>query len=119
MKTSTDVIVIGAGAAGLACAYELSRNDVKVVLLEARTRVGGRVNTVQTRGLPIELGAEYMHGTPKTLLTLVEKTKTSFVDASMAHFYMRDGKFQTFPDFWNKIVEVISRVDKNRPRELS
>jgi monoamine oxidase len=116
---NADVIIIGAGASGLAAAYELSRNNVKVLLLEARDRIGGRVHTLNQRGLPVELGAEYMHGTPKSTLALAEKTHTAFVDANFGHFYLKDGKLQQLPDFWNQIEEVISRVDKNRPREFS
>lgn len=116
---NADVIVIGAGASGLATAYELSRNNVKVLLIEARDRVGGRVFTQEQKGLPIEFGAEYMHGTPKTLMKLVEKTKTAFVDAYMGHFYLRGEKLEPIPDFWDQIEKVISRVDKSRAREYS
>ena len=39
------VLVIGAGLAGLTCAYELKKAGFDVILLEARTRPGGRVRT--------------------------------------------------------------------------
>src|ERR1044071_1661595 len=60
----TDVVIIGAGAAGLAAARTLSDHDIDVVVLEARERVGGRVFTHRDRGtpVPIELGAEFIHG---------------------------------------------------------
>ena len=46
-ETSDDkrIIVIGAGLAGLSCAYELDRAGYNVMLIEARTRAGGRVRT--------------------------------------------------------------------------
>lgn len=59
-----DVAVIGAGAAGLAAARDLSGGGKRVCILEARERIGGRVNTRRVDGvaLPIELGAEFIHG---------------------------------------------------------
>ncbi len=69
------VIVVGAGLAGLAAAYELEGEGHKVTVLEARSRPGGRVRTYRdpfADGLYAEMGAEY-------------------VDASdtHAHFYCR------------------------------
>jgi len=71
----TDVIVVGAGVAGLAAASRLARAGAKVSLLEARDRVGGRILTRREPGLPvtIELGAEFIHGkSPQLWKTLAE-----------------------------------------------
>jgi monoamine oxidase len=70
-----DVIVIGAGMAGLAAARTLAEAGKRVVLIEARDRVGGRILTVPSAngGLPIELGAEFIHGLPPELHELVEE----------------------------------------------
>ena len=57
------VIVIGAGAAGLAAAYQLIQDGVDVTLLEARTRPGGRIHTLRepfSDGLYAEAGALYI-----------------------------------------------------------
>lgn len=57
------VIVIGAGAAGLAAARELKRIGADVVVLEARDRLGGRAVTDRTlAAYPVEMGAEFIHG---------------------------------------------------------
>ncbi len=70
-----DVIVIGAGVAGLAAARMLVQAGRRVALLEARDRVGGRIHTVQAiQGeLPVELGAEFIHGLPAELIELVDE----------------------------------------------
>lgn len=59
-----DVIVVGAGVAGLAAGVRLARAGRRALVLEARDRAGGRIATEHPRGLgiPVELGAEFVHG---------------------------------------------------------
>ena len=57
-----DTIVIGAGVAGLTAARLLARAGRRVVVLEARDRVGGRVTTDRRDGLVTDLGASWIHG---------------------------------------------------------
>ncbi len=58
-----DCIIIGAGAAGLAAGRALHDSGKRVVILEARDRIGGRAWTDTTFSpLPLELGAEFIHG---------------------------------------------------------
>uniref|UniRef100_A0A183SIS0 Amino_oxidase domain-containing protein n=1 Tax=Schistocephalus solidus TaxID=70667 RepID=A0A183SIS0_SCHSO len=69
-----DVIVLGAGISGLAAAKVLSKEGLKVVVLEARTRYGGRIHTIShlpdpnstehspQKPLIFDLGASYLHG---------------------------------------------------------
>ncbi|XP_044264139.1 probable polyamine oxidase 5 [Tribolium madens] len=56
------VIVIGAGPSGIAAATKLLQNSVNVTILEAESRIGGRINTVKFGDGLVELGAEYCHG---------------------------------------------------------
>jgi monoamine oxidase len=63
MVMPTDVLVIGAGAAGLGAARALADAGRRVVILEARDRIGGRVWTDHSFGpVPVERGAEFIHG---------------------------------------------------------
>ena len=65
-NNSTDekrIIVIGAGLAGLSCAYELDKAGYNVLLIEASSRPGGRISTYRTTfsdNLYSEMGAEYV-----------------------------------------------------------
>jgi monoamine oxidase len=57
-----DVVVVGAGAAGIAAGKRLAALRVRFILLEARDRLGGRAWTVPTDlGKPIDLGCEWLH----------------------------------------------------------
>jgi monoamine oxidase len=80
---SADVIVIGAGAAGLAAADELARKGRHALVLEARERVGGRCWTRRMPGLqiPVELGAEFLHGEAKVTHALLKKAGLRAVDS--------------------------------------
>ena len=73
-QTTAEVIVVGAGVAGLGCALQLGRAGLRVLVLEARHRVGGRVHTLHPEHalLPVELGAEFVHGTPPELFALLD-----------------------------------------------
>ena len=75
------VVVIGAGAAGLAAATRLAAAGVDVVVLEARDRVGGRLHTVRPAGwpIPVELGASWVHDTGAS--DLAEALSDAEVDA--------------------------------------
>lgn len=60
---SLDVIVIGAGVSGLAAAHDLVDRGKKVVVVEARDRIGGRMWTDRSAAsIPVERGAELVHG---------------------------------------------------------
>ena len=70
----TDVIVVGAGLAGLAAARDLTNGGADVLLLEARDRVGGRVEQVSVDdGRPVQLGGELVGRAHAAYLGLVEE----------------------------------------------
>ena len=66
-----DVVVIGAGMAGLAAARVIAEAGRRVIVLEAQDRVGGRIRTIRDGDTVIELGAEFVHGRPPELWDLI------------------------------------------------
>jgi len=68
---SQDVIVIGAGMAGLTAARALAEAGLKVLIIEAQDRIGGRIWTKHIGDEAIELGAEFIHGRPPELWILM------------------------------------------------
>lgn len=72
--TDHDVIVVGAGLAGLRCATDLVDAGLDVIVLEARSRVGGRVwSHAFTNGQWAERGAEFVDRAHREVLDLVER----------------------------------------------
>lgn len=80
-----DVLVLGAGIAGLAAARTLAEAGLQVTLVEARPRVGGRILTRRVHGHAIELGAEFVHGNPPDLLQLVREAGLTLRTRTGAH----------------------------------
>ncbi|HEY9084416.1 MAG TPA: NAD(P)/FAD-dependent oxidoreductase [Candidatus Tyrphobacter sp.] len=77
-----DAIVIGAGAAGLAAARSLVNRSLRVIVLEARDRIGGRVWSLPSGRavVPAELGAEFIHGRAEQTMVLLREAGTAAID---------------------------------------
>jgi monoamine oxidase len=67
---NVDVVVVGAGFAGLAAARELTRQGHEVLVLEGRDRVGGRSFTGSVAGLPADMGGTFVGPTQDAVLAL-------------------------------------------------
>ena len=117
MKTSTrhSVIIVGGGIAGLAAARELARHGIGLTLLEATHRLGGRIHTIRHGRLPIELGAEFIHGRSKPLMRALHAAGLAAASAPSSTYLAQDGHLRPVPDFWEAVEGVISRIPMRRP----
>jgi monoamine oxidase len=93
-----DVLVIGAGVAGLVAARVLTRAGKRVAVIEARDRIGGRILTERFTApgaestIPIELGAEFIHGMPEVTWDLVRRAKLGTSELAGTALMVRDGE---------------------------
>jgi monoamine oxidase len=112
-----DVVVIGAGAAGLAAAAHLSRHRKSICILEARERVGGRIYSVRPRGnaFPLELGAEFIHGESQAVFDQLRLVGDVAVDAGQSrHRAQRPGELQETENLFEKMKERFKRIPQPR-----
>ncbi|MHA7648990.1 flavin monoamine oxidase family protein [Mycobacterium sp. ML4] len=80
------VLVIGAGMAGLGAARSLADAGWPVRVIEARDRIGGRVHTVRDWGVPLEMGASWIHGTNNNpLVQLAQQVHATVVPTDYDH----------------------------------
>ena len=89
-RAAFDVIIIGAGMAGLAAARTLAEAGLSVVVLEAQSRIGGRILSVDTGGPVVELGAEFIHGKPPELWDLIAEAGVETYERT-GDFLRREG----------------------------
>ena len=95
-----DIAILGAGVAGLAAGRVLARSGLRIALIEARTRVGGRVFTTQvsdcagTGAIPVELGAEFVHGLPAETWKLLREAQLDTYEIDGANLCSTNGRLQ-------------------------
>ncbi|MBV8881296.1 MAG: FAD-dependent oxidoreductase [Planctomycetaceae bacterium] len=120
LRAREDVLVIGAGAAGLSAARDLSLAGCRVTLIEARNRLGGRVHTVHDplSPLPIELGAEFIHGQSESTFEIVRAARLQADEIPEGHYVSREGHLEQATGFWERIeesTEVLRRALRRNP----
>jgi monoamine oxidase len=105
-----DVIVIGAGAAGLMAAWELAQTGKRTAIIEAKGRIGGRTYTIHDNNfeLPVELGAEFVHGNLELTLMLLKKAGVDKYKVSGDIWQNEDEELNEQGDF----VEDYSALNK-------
>jgi monoamine oxidase len=94
--------------AGLSAARALSDEGLSVIVLEARDRIGGRIFTrrISSFPVPIELGAEFIHGEPREIWDVVDAAGLTAVEVPDSHWQSLDGalKESAFWPRWESIV---------------
>jgi monoamine oxidase len=115
VSNETSVLILGAGAAGLTAARDLSAAGVAVVVLEARERIGGRIHTHHNSLVPIESGAEFVHGRHPRLLQIIDDAEALFCDVTERHWYLEEGVVGNSRDYWSKLTALMDLMDPNQP----
>lgn len=119
-RTKTyDVAIIGAGLAGLSAAEHLCEQGYQCCLLEARNRLGGRIQTHTLKdGQTLELGAAYLRGTgqpsnPNPMLSLFKRMgiQTSPLDPLNSDFYTYEGEKASLSDWQTGLEEEFARAN--------
>jgi len=83
MPSETEVIVIGAGAAGIAATRRLADAGVPALLVEARDRLGGRAFTVDHDGTGVDLGCGWLHSAGSNPLVAIAEAQGRHIDRSL------------------------------------
>jgi monoamine oxidase len=119
--STIDVLILGAGAAGLAAASELTANGMKIQILEARNRIGGRIWTQRDSltNEPMELGAEFIHGHPPETFNLLSRGGINHFDVLDQHFGRLGSEFKKLEGFWDQLQGVLDKIDGHRNQDRS
>lgn len=112
------VIIIGAGAAGLMAARELSMAGQKVIITEADRRVGGRIHTISGRQFNpyIEGGAEFVHGKLPLTLKLLKEAKIGYERVTGEMYRVENGQWtkqQEMAPGWDKLVQQMNALKED------
>ncbi len=107
-----DIIIIGAGASGLMAAKLLTEAGLKVTVLEARNRIGGRIHTIQTGEENYEAGAEFIHGKLPLTLKLLKKAGLRKKSLDGETWQLIRGQWKRSEDFEEGIDEVIAQMNR-------
>jgi monoamine oxidase len=119
MEHLYDAIIVGAGIAGIRSALELTRANKEILLLEARSRIGGRILTEKDGLLPLELGPEFIHGNPDAAMRQALGEENPFLGITDHHHFFRGRSRKEIPHFWEDMQKITKRIGRRRVRDTS
>jgi monoamine oxidase len=116
MARNGDAIVIGGGIAGLAAASQLGHAGVSVRILEARSRIGGRIFTQHDASFPIALGAEFIHGCPAEIWEPLQKAAIKVTEVEGQNWCVSNQGLSPC-NFFSQIDSILDKMDDSLPDE--
>jgi monoamine oxidase len=110
-----DVLVLGAGVAGLAAARSLAEAGKQVVIVEATSRIGGRIYTdhvlgAQSGPLAVELGAEFVHGLPEITWNLLREARLETQELAGSQLCFEQGRLTSGSRFAHDADKVLEQM---------
>lgn len=113
-----DVLIVGAGACGLMCGYILAKAGKRIMVIEARNRLGGRINTMNDNGFSgcFEAGAEFIHGYAPVTIQLLKKAGINYVKTGGKFYRVQQGNWQTenaFEKQWNQLLDELKHLKQD------
>ncbi len=108
-RPDAQVVVIGAGVAGIAAARQLSDDGLRVQVVEARDRIGGRIRTDTSLGYAVDLGASWIHGVrgnPMTEIAELIDAPRVVTDYDSVVVYNADGTRNDW-DMWTDAYRAV------------
>ncbi len=111
---AADVLVLGAGAAGLAAAATLARAGLDVRVAEARNRVGGRIHSLTGPQwpAPVELGAEFVHGLAPATRAWLDEAGAAVVETGGPRFRLRNGRLEADSGPFEALARGLRSLDR-------
>ena len=115
MSSASDALVIGGGIAGLTAARRLTEAGLRVTLLEARDRLGGRIYTRHGPDFPVELGAEFVHGRPEEIFALAGEAGVAIVPVEGQYRRKINGDWADAGRLMSKVEKLFDHMPEDEP----
>ncbi|AHJ96906.1 flavin monoamine oxidase family protein [Hymenobacter swuensis] len=109
----SDILILGAGAAGLLAARNLARAGRRVTVLEARSRPGGRIHTLAAEAgfsAPTEAGAEFLHGDVPLTRQLLQEYGITWLATAGTTYEVTDGQARPAESFLDDMPLLLSKL---------
>ena len=115
------MVIVGAGMAGLSAARQLSTAGLKLAVIEARERIGGRVFTLRDplAPIPIELGSEFVHGEPPELFADMGAAGLTTAQVMGDHLCFRSGSIAPCKEWMDKVFDVLESMSATKGQDRS
>ncbi len=107
-----NVIVVGAGVAGLAAGRRLAEAGESVTVVESRNRIGGRIYTLRSGDEKFELGAEFVHGLPPDLWQLIHGANLRTEELEGKQVCYENGELKDCGSGWEHDLELLEQMQQ-------